>query len=194
MSARRRPRPADAVPPPDEALPAAQDRFIGLWGRMASSWGIARTMAEVHGLLYIVGEPMNTDDVMARLDISRGNASMTLRTLVDWGIVSRVHRRGDRKEYFVAEQDVWKLFATILRERKKREIDPLVEALVACREETELPRRRRIGPRESELEAHNARLDDMLEFIRMVDGIARRLVGPSGKGLERAARLLARAS
>ena len=113
-------------------LPEAQDRFIGLWGEMGSAWGIPRTMAEVHALLYISGEPMNTDDVMARLRISRGNASMTLRTLCEWGIVSRVHNRGDRKEYFRAEQDVWKLFATIVRERKRREFDPLLDAMRAC--------------------------------------------------------------
>ena len=77
--------------------------------------------AEVHALLYISGEAVNTDEVMAGLGISRGNASTALRDLVDWSVVSRVHVRGDRKEYFLAEQDVWKLFHTVMRERKKRE-------------------------------------------------------------------------
>ena len=73
----------------DGELQAARERFVSLWGKMGSSWGIPRTMAEVHALLFIVGRPMNTDEVMAGLGISRGNASMTMRSLVEWGIVGR---------------------------------------------------------------------------------------------------------
>jgi DNA-binding transcriptional regulator GbsR (MarR family) len=184
------------------ALTEARDRFIALWGQMAANWGIPRTMAEVHALLYIAGEPRNTDDVMLGLGISRGNASMTLRDLEQWGIVSRVHIRGDRKEYFKAEQDVWKLFRTILRERKKREIDPMIEALRACRDMTSAKGfasfptsggSRKIGPHAAAVQAHNARLDDMLRFIEMINGISQRLVD-SGKGLEIAAKLLSKAS
>lgn len=185
---------ADPPAPSASKLAQAQDRFIALWGRMASSWAIPRTMAEVHALLYIVGEPMNTDGVMTRLGISRGNASMTLRKLLDWGIVSRVHLRGDRKEYFQAEQDVGKLFRTILAERKKREIDPLIEALNACRDLTASRRGRSIGPKASAVEAHNERLDAMLEFVQMIDAISGRLMSPSGKGLKLAVKLLAKAS
>lgn len=189
---------------PQPALRDARDRFIALWGQMAANWGIPRTMAEVHALLYIAGEPMNTDDVMQGLGISRGNASMTLRDLEQWGIVSRVHIRGDRKEYFKAEQDVWKLFRTILRERKKREIDPMIEALRACRDMTSVKGfatsssssgagGRKIGPHAAAVQAHNARLDDMLRFIEMINGISQRLID-SGKGLEIAAKLLSKAS
>jgi DNA-binding transcriptional regulator GbsR (MarR family) len=164
---------------------------------MAANWGIPRTMAEVHGLLYITDEPMNTDDVMKGLGISRGSASMTLRALQEWGIVSRVHLRGDRKEYFKAEQDVWKLFRTILRERKKREIDPLLEALRGCRRLTAGKSSsgisRRIGPDAAAVQAHNARIDSMLGFIEMIDAISQRLIA-SGKGLQIAAKVLAKAS
>ena len=177
-------------------LREARDRFIALWGQMAANWGIPRTMAEIHALLYIAGQPMNTDDVMESLGVSRGSASMTLRDLEAWGIVSRVHIRGDRKEYFKAEQDVWKLFRTILRERKKREIDPMVEALRACRDMTSTRSAsgsRKIGPNAAAVQAHNARLDNMLRFIEMINGISQRLVD-SGKGLELAAKLLSKAS
>ena len=105
-------------------LVEVQDRFVAAWGRMASTWGISRTMAEAHALLYITGRPLCTDDVMDRLQISRGNASMSLRGLVDWGIVSRMHKRGDRKEYFQAEQDVWTMFRAAVRERIQREVEP----------------------------------------------------------------------
>src|SRR4051812_9220131 len=90
-------------PPPPAPQPqrrAVQDLFMRRWGEMGQVWGINRTMAEIHALLYIVGQPLCTDDVMERLHISRGNASMSLRALCDWGIVRRMHRRGERREYF----------------------------------------------------------------------------------------------
>ncbi|MHC4990788.1 MAG: GbsR/MarR family transcriptional regulator [Planctomycetota bacterium] len=172
----------------------AQEGFVQLWGQMGSSWGIPRTMAEVHALLFVTGRPMNTDEVMERLKISRGNASMTLRALVEWRIVYREHVRGDRKEYFVAEQDVWKLFRRILRERKKREIDPLLDALHACRGLTAPRVDGSPTPDPATLKAHNARLDELIEFVRLIDVISQRFISPSGQGLEKAARLLARAS
>ena len=180
--------------PNDQALIEAQQRFIRLWGQMGSSWGIPRTMAEVHALLFVTGRPLNTDEVMEGLGISRGNASMTLRALVDWRIVYRQHVRGDRKEYFTAEQDVWKLFRRILRERKKREIDPLLDALHACRDLTSPKVDRAAGPDPKTVRAHNDRLDELITFMNLVDSISQRFISPSGQGLEMAAKLLARAS
>ena len=183
------------VQPTDDRLKASRERFVALWGQMASNWGIPRSMAEVHALLLVAGQPMNTDELMEALHISRGSASMTLKSLQEWGIVSRAHIRGDRKEYFQAEQDVWKLFRTILRERKKREIDPLIESLRECRELTAKPpvgSARKIGAVRA-VEEHNRRLDSMLEFITMIDAISERLIA-SGKGLELAAKIIAKAS
>jgi DNA-binding transcriptional regulator GbsR (MarR family) len=171
---------------PKHELGELRDRFIALWGRMASNWGIPRTMAEVHALLYIVGEPLNTDDVMVQLGISRGGASTALRHLQDWGIASRIHLRGDRKDYFIAEQDPGRLFRTILRERKKREIDPLIEALHSLREPA--------GVDADLARAHDERIDHLLEFVEMVDAISERLMSPTGRGLQLAAKLLVRAS
>jgi hypothetical protein len=91
----------------------------------------------VYALLYISGDAMNTDQVMDRLRISRGNASMSLRSLVEWGIVSRVHRRGERKEFFLAEQDVWGLSRKVIRERLRREVLPLMTTLYELRDLTE---------------------------------------------------------
>ena len=175
---------------PAGSVTVARERFIALWGQMGSVWGIPRTMAQTHALLFVTGEPLNTDEVMEGLGISRGNASMTLRALVDWGIVSRVHRRGDRKEYYLAEQDVWKMFRTIVDQRKKREIDPLLEALEGCRLKTD----RRIDSDAPAIKSHNDRLQDLIRFMRTVDSISHRFTGPGGKGLERAAKLLSRAS
>ena len=84
----------------EQKLMTAQDLFIRRWGEMGATWGINRTQAEIHALLYITAQPLCTDDVMERLHISRGNASMSLRALCDWGIIRRLHKRGERREYF----------------------------------------------------------------------------------------------
>lgn len=107
----------------------AVDEFVRLWGEMASHWGINRTMALIHALLYAEGEPLDTDAIMERLGISRGNANMNLRALVDWGLVRKTHRVGSRKDFFEAEQDVWRLTTTIIEERQRREIAPVQRAL-----------------------------------------------------------------
>lgn len=111
-------------------LKAIREEFIGQWGAMGSAWGINRTMAQIHALLMMSTEPVATIDVMEELSISRGNANTNLRELVGWGLIRSVVRRGDRKEYFEAEKDVWKMFCTISRERKRREIEPISEVLV----------------------------------------------------------------
>src|SRR4051812_13000181 len=115
-----------------DTLLKAQDTFIRRWGEMGATWGINRTMAEIHALLYIVGHPLCTDDVMARLHISRGNSSMSLRALCDWGIIRRLHRLGERKEFFESLGDVWEMFSIIAAERKRRELDPVLETIKQC--------------------------------------------------------------
>src|SRR6188768_1802956 len=116
----------------EQQLHTAQDLFIRRWGEMGQTWGINRTMAEIHALLYITAQPLCTDDVMERLNISRGNASMSLRALVDWGIIRRLHRRGERREYFESLSDVWEIFSIIAAERKRREMDPVLETIKQC--------------------------------------------------------------
>jgi HTH-type transcriptional regulator, glycine betaine synthesis regulator len=187
-----------AAEPRSASLTEAQDRFIASWGQMGAAWGISRTMAEVHALLFITGQPMNTDEVMERLQISRGNASMSLRALLDWGIVFRSHKRGDRKEYFTAEQDVWALIRAIVRERMKREIDPLLASLFEIRDLTSIEStrtRRPDTPSEAEaLKEHNERLDALLEFLQTLEKLSHRFVSPSGRGLRLAATVLNKVS
>ncbi|HYN88897.1 MAG TPA: MarR family transcriptional regulator [Ardenticatenaceae bacterium] len=112
-----------------ECLSDAQARFIRHWGEMANAWGIPRTMGEVHALLLVASEPLTTDDIMDKLQISRGNASMSLRGLQDWGLIRHVHRLGDRKTYYEAESDIWEVLRAIVRERKRREFDPTMRTL-----------------------------------------------------------------
>ncbi len=106
-----------------------RERFILHWGEMGSLWGINRTMAQVHALLYITPDPLSANDIMKELQISRGNVSMALRELIAWGIVSRVHIKGERREFYTTEKDVWQMFRIIARERKKREVDPTISVL-----------------------------------------------------------------
>ncbi|MBT2622480.1 helix-turn-helix domain-containing protein [Chryseobacterium sp. ISL-6] len=110
-------------------LSEAKEKYIQTWGTFATNWGINRTMAQVHALLLTSGKPLSTDEVMEQLEISRGNANMNLRALMDWGIVKKELVKGDRKEYFIAEKDVWFLFKQITKERRKREIEPVISFL-----------------------------------------------------------------
>jgi len=110
-------------------LQEAKQQFIQSWGVFGSSWGINRTMAQIHALLLIAPDPMNADDIMEALQISRGNTNMNVRELINWGIVEKVLIPGDRKEYFVAEKDIWKVAMRIMKERKKRELDPIIQTM-----------------------------------------------------------------
>jgi DNA-binding transcriptional regulator GbsR (MarR family) len=110
-------------------LKEAREKFIEAWGTFGSAWGINRSMAQVHALLLISHEPLSTEDVMEQLNISRGNANMNMRALIDWSLVRRVLKSGERREFFEAEKDVWKVATHITRERKKRELEPLIRLL-----------------------------------------------------------------
>ncbi|BAV10136.1 DNA-binding transcriptional regulator GbsR, MarR family [Filimonas lacunae] len=110
-------------------LTEAKQQFVQSWGVLGSQWGINRTMAQVHALLLIAEKPMSTDDVMEGLNISRGNANMNIRELMDWGLVDKVIISGDRKEYFSADKDIWRVATRIMAQRKKRELDPMLKVL-----------------------------------------------------------------
>lgn len=99
---------------------------------MSDSWGINRTMAQIHAFLLITGQPQSVDDLIERLHISRGNASMNLRGLMDWGIIRRFRQPGDRKDIYLSDEDIWHVFAKVVRERKRREIDPTIAAIREC--------------------------------------------------------------
>ena len=110
-------------------LKEAKKQFIQTWARLGGEWGINRTMAQVHALLLATEKPLTTDEVMDELKISRGNANSNLRELMNWNLIYRDNIPGDRKEYFRAEKDVWQIAKRIARERKKREVEPLLREL-----------------------------------------------------------------
>ena len=107
----------------------AKQQFISSWGAFGTHWGINRTMAQIHALLLISPDPLTQDDIMEELNISRGNTNMNIRELINWGLVDRVILPGERKEFFTAEKDIWKVVKQIVKERKKRELDPMLKLL-----------------------------------------------------------------
>jgi DNA-binding transcriptional regulator GbsR (MarR family) len=110
-------------------LTEAKQQFISSWGAFGTHWGINRTMAQIHALLLVSPDPLTQDDIMEQLDISRGNTNMNIRELINWGLVERVLLSGERKEYFVAEKDIWTVMKQIVKERKKRELEPMLQLL-----------------------------------------------------------------
>jgi len=107
----------------------ARHHLIQTWGQLSDHWGINRTMGQIHALLMISTEPLTSDQIINELSISRGNVSMSLRNLVEWGVVNKTFIPGDRKEYFSSEKDVWRMALQIARERKRRELDPIIQSM-----------------------------------------------------------------
>jgi DNA-binding transcriptional regulator GbsR (MarR family) len=118
-------------------LNPVQQKFILHWGEMGTRWGINRTVAQVHALLFIAPKPLNADDLVETLGVARSNVSTSLKELQSWGIVKMVHILGDKRDHFESMKDVWELFRVVLNERKRREIDPTMQMLNECIAETE---------------------------------------------------------
>ena len=150
-------------------LEAARDEFVMQWGAIGSAWGINRTMAQIHALLIITPRALTTDEVMDELKISRGNAHTNLRELVGWGLVRSVVRKGERKEYFEAEKDVWKMFCIIVRERKRREIRPAINVLKDCIDRAD-------GLKSAEARAFTEQTKALCDFMEMADGVLSKIV------------------
>ena len=113
-------------------LTPVHQKFILHWGEMGTRWGINRTVAQVHALLYLSPQPLNADDIVETLAVARSNVSASLKELQGWGIVKLVHVLGDRRDHFESMKDVWEMFRVVLDERKKREIDPTMRMLREC--------------------------------------------------------------
>lgn len=110
-------------------LSEAKQQFISSWGAFGTQWGINRTMAQIHALLLVSPDPITQDEIMEQLSISRGNVNMNIRELISWSLVERIIVAGERREYFSAEKDIWKVATQIIKERKKRELDPMLKLL-----------------------------------------------------------------
>lgn len=143
-------------------LTPAMERFILHWGEMGTRWGINRTVAQIHALLYLSEAPLDAETIGTTLSVARSNVSTSLKELQGWAIVHPVRKMGDRREYYVSESDIWTMFRIILRERKKREIDPTVSMLRSCLLDAE---------RDRNEDAHAlSRIGEVLQFFEDVCG------------------------
>jgi len=104
-------------------------QFVVHWGEMGSSWGVNRTVAQIHALLFFHGRPLHAEDIAETLGVARSNVSNSLKELQSWNLIRTSHVLGDRRDYFETSHDVWTLFSTIVRERKEREFDPTTRML-----------------------------------------------------------------
>jgi DNA-binding transcriptional regulator GbsR (MarR family) len=115
-----------------QALTPVKQKFILHWGEMGTKWGINRTVAQIHALLFISPQPLNADNIVETLGVARSNVSTSLKELQSWGIVKMVHILGDKRDHFESMKDVWEMFRVVLNERKRREIDPTMQMLDEC--------------------------------------------------------------
>jgi DNA-binding transcriptional regulator GbsR (MarR family) len=146
-------------------LEQAKEKFVNAWGTLGSNWGINRTMAQVHALLLVSSNPLSAEDIMAELNISRGNANMTVRELINWGLVFKVNQKGERKEFFEAEKDIYKVAKRILVERKKRELDPIFKVLSEVKTIDE-------NRKDPEVKAFTDRIADINGLVNKADTFA----------------------
>ena len=144
----------------NDALTPIQQKFILHWGEMGARWGINRTVAQVHALLFLSPRPLNAEEIASTLNVARSNVSTTLRDLQGWGIVRIVHVLGDRRDYFESMKDVWEMFRVIVDERKKRETDPVLMMLRDAVADAKKPGAADAYTRE--------RLGDMLNFFEVM--------------------------
>jgi len=161
-------------------LSAVEQKFILHWGEMGTRWGINRTVAQVHALLFLSPRPVPADEISSTLAVARSNVSTSLRELQGWGIVRMVHVLGDRREHFESIKDVWEIFRIVSEERKRREIDPTLRVIGEC--VTEL----KANPQGEGNAYTRERLEEMLEFLKVMTGLFEevlRMPTPALKGV-----------
>jgi DNA-binding transcriptional regulator GbsR (MarR family) len=142
------------------SLSPTEQKYILHWGEMGSRWGVNRTVAQIHALLFLSNKPLNAEDIVDALNVARSNVSNSLKELQSWGLVKVVHVMGDRRDHFTALQDVWEIFRVIMEERKRREIDPTLSVMRECAIE---------GEQDAALDpATRARMDQVLAFLEML--------------------------
>lgn len=144
-------------------LKEGKEKFVHAWGNLGSSWGVNKTMAQIHGLLLISVDSLSTEEVMEELNISRGNANMNIRALIDWGLVFRDTKPGERKEYFYAEKDIWTVARQVARERRKRELEPVLRTLNQIKDVK--------GPKSKEMEEFQKMTGEISKFSSKADGV-----------------------
>ncbi len=161
-------------------LAPIQQQFILHWGEMGTRWGINRTVAQIHALLYLMARPMNAEEIAEALAVARSNVSNSIRELQNWGIVRLVHLPADRRDHFESLKDVYAMFRIILNERKRRELDPTLQVIRGCLDNA--------GKEEIDATTKE-RLEEMLGFFELADKLFGQLEKVTTKNLIRAAKM-----
>ncbi|NQX91061.1 MAG: transcriptional regulator [Flavobacteriales bacterium] len=156
-------------------LDEAKEQFISSWGTLGSSWGVSKTMAQIHALLMISPEPLHAEEIMEALNISRGNTNMNVRALMDWGLVEKIHKLGERKEFFEAEKDLWLIASRIASERRKRELEPILRILNNLEEVNDSK------ADQKELKQFTGQMKELKQFTGKVDKIFNKLTAANEK-------------
>ena len=152
-------------------LPEAKEKFIQQWGSLGSNWGINRTMAQIHALFLISEELLSAEEVMEELKISRGNANMNIRTLIDWGLVYKEYKSGERKEFFRGEKDIWKVTQRVMKVRQRQELDPMLNVL------SELQTVESDKKNKQEVEAFTKQIKNIKSFAELADSSLTKISG-----------------
>jgi len=142
-------------------LPVAVERFVLHWGDLGGRWGVNRSVAQIHALLYLSERPRTAEEIADLLGLARSNVSNSIKELLAWDLIRRVPIKGDRRDHFEAEADVWEMFKRISAGRKERELDPAIAALRACAAEAK-------GDPAVHAVA-NERLKTLLDFVETLD-------------------------
>jgi DNA-binding transcriptional regulator GbsR (MarR family) len=153
-------------------------KFVLHWGEMGTRWGINRSVAQIHALLFVAAVPLPADEIVEILGIARSNVSMSLKELQGWGLVRTAHTMGDRRDHFETQSDVWELFRVVLMERKKREADPTLKVLRECVAEAK-------AEKPASGKATRKRLEDMLEFFELANAWGDRAANLSPANIKR---------
>lgn len=168
----------------EDNLKIAKEEFIAQWGALGTQWGINRTMAQIHALLMTSPNAMCTDEVMEELSVSRGNAHTNLKELVNWGLIRMIVVKGDRRDFYEAEKDVWQIFTIIARERKRREIEPALALLNRCAEETK-------GLKSEDAKVFHKQVKDLEEFVTFASKMSDRVASMKyGLAIQLASKIL----
>ena len=149
-----------------ELKPIAE-RFVLHWGEMGSRWGVNRTVAQIHALLYLAGRPMDAEEITTTLGVARSNVSNSLKELQSWNLIRVVHLKGDRRDHFETSTDVWELFKLIVAGRRQREIDPTAVALKECLQNPAI---------DEEDEGTRERIEETLRFIEIMSALAEEML------------------
>jgi len=164
-------------------LSILEQRFVLHWGEMGSRWGVSRSVAQIHALLFLAERPLAAEEIAAALDVARSNVSMSLKELLGWRLIRTVHQPGDRRDFYSTSQDVWEIFRIIVTERRHRELDPTLTVLRECMLE------RAANARDREAQK---KIAEVLQFVESLASWSEQMLRLSPKTLAQVMRLGAR--